>query len=36
MMWLDVFFTFHQSVHSGMCSSASWRAECVGESWPGF
>jgi len=36
MMWLAVFFIFHESVNYGMCSTASWSAKYAGKSWLGF
>jgi len=35
-MWLAVFSILHWSVHSGLCSTASWSAECVSTSWRSF
>jgi len=33
MMWLVVLLIFHQWVHSGMCSAASWSTEYVHRRW---
>jgi len=33
IIWLTVFFVFNQSVHSRLCSTASWSAEYVDGRW---